>query len=195
MYGEATLTPPDNETLLDELAAAPDAGTPPAICTQVDSPWMGCVLVSAPALMGERSAQASKQLSWAMGVCRRVQPWGGPPHPLPALAMCRWRGQSDSGWRAQRRGVLPRVPRSGALGVVSGEGQAPACCSFHPSQRTCASQHTRGLDHLPWWGMHRSITSLPASLSAQQCIQLVPGKRDVPLPGRQLRSDAAAGAM
>ena len=79
MYDEATLTVPDNETQLNELAVAPadsslGSGLTPASASPANSSaapgnaemapvakcidgataWMGCLLVNVPAVMGER---------------------------------------------------------------------------------------------------------------------------------------------
>lgn len=84
MYEEATLTPPDNETQLNELAVAPadsSLGTalapasaspanssaapanaelaPGAKCIDGTTAWMGCVLVNVPAVMGEHCSITS----------------------------------------------------------------------------------------------------------------------------------------
>lgn len=65
LYGEATLTPPDNETLAAELAApsAANASGAPADVSASPAPmcvgegttaWLGCALVTVPAIMSER---------------------------------------------------------------------------------------------------------------------------------------------
>lgn len=72
LYNEATLTPPDNETQLNEMsdvpvgnAAASPANvstTPAPICVEGASAWMGCILVNLPAVMGEpcQAAQVAR---------------------------------------------------------------------------------------------------------------------------------------
>lgn len=83
LYDEATLTPPDNATLLDEEALAPIrnasgapanasamptnvSATPAPFCDQGATSWMGCVIVTVPAIMSERGLECGGSAeAWA----------------------------------------------------------------------------------------------------------------------------------
>lgn len=100
---------------------------------------------------------------------------------LLALPMMRRRhGQSNDRWRGQRRGLLPCVPGSRTVGLVS----------IHIGALHTNGLHFQLLQHCAYLPPH-SVDPLPL----QQCLQLVPSKCDMQLSGLQLSHDTAATTM
>lgn len=91
MYDEATVTPPDPDALLAAAPGAAPGGNSSAAPGGGSSspPYLGCVLVDMPAVMGGRALAGLVQGAAALG--------SAPRQRLPAIAIASW-----PAWRTPR---------------------------------------------------------------------------------------------